>query len=222
MAAPTIVWYINTSSNDTPSWTTIGGSDTIRFTGPDTVADSSFDPVTAPTSGYKVAEELWLDATSDAQCGRYQGGGATASYGSAPSWSLTNTGDYIAIQAQTNPETAAGNLTAWDTASHSTTAKEILNDMNGSAYSWLRAGETANNVSHSASSSGSSLPSGYSTQTDATTTFQLKGSTYSITNSAACSADNETRYIIHCFVPHDASAGTSGHDPVLTYTYYYT
>lgn len=215
MAAPTIVFHINNSATTTPSWQVIGAGDVITFTGSGDVGD----PVTAPASGYSVADELWLDAATDYQCLRYEGGGATAAYSASPNWSLTND-DYLAIQATVNPETSAGKLTHWDTSAHSTTAKEILAGTTNMAYNWLRAGETQSNVTHALTST-NSLPAGYATQTDVTSTFQFDGATQ-LTFTSACSAANENRIIYHCFVPDDAGAGTTGHDPVMTYTYYYT
>lgn len=217
MAEPTITWTIY----ETATWYDIGGGDTIKFTGPDTVADTSWDKVTRPASGYKVAEELWLDATNDRQSTQYEGGGATAAYGNSPSWSLSND-DYMAIEITVANETSAGNLTAWDTSGHSTATTEILNDMDGNAYSWLRAGFTENNVAIDTAPDNSDIPAGYSTQTDATTTYQLKGSTYSVDAAGACTAGNANYFMMHCFVPHDASPGTTNHTPVLTYTYYWT
>jgi hypothetical protein len=217
MAAPTITWTIYS----TATWYDIGGSDTIKFTGPDTVADTSWDPVTAPASGYKVADELWLDASTDRQSTQYEGGGATAAYSASPNWTLNND-DYMAIEITVNPETSAGNLTAWDTSAHSTHTSEILNDMNGNNYSWLRAEFTENNVTIDTAPDNNEDSAGYKAQTDATTTYQLKGDTYSIDAAGACTAGNANYFMIHCFVPHDASAGTTGHTPVLTYTYYYT
>ena len=218
MAAPTITWTIY----ETDTWYDIGGAETIKFTGPDTVADTSWDEVTRPASGYKVAEELWLDHTSaDRQSTQYEGGGATATYGVAPNWSLSND-DYMAIEITVNPETSAGNLSAWNTSSHAATTKEILAGTTNMAHSWLRAGFTENEVSIDTAPDNADIPGGYEAQTDATTTFQLQGSTYSQNAAGAVTAGNANYFMFHCFVPDDAGAGTVGHDPVLTYTYYYT
>ena len=58
-SAPTIQWYANSADNDTtPTWTEVLAADAIYFAGPDATT-SVQDPVTAPPSGYKWAEEMW-------------------------------------------------------------------------------------------------------------------------------------------------------------------
>lgn len=56
---PTITFYANTGSEASPTWTEISSGDTIYFAGPDTTS-TSVDPVTAPSSGSKIVEEMWV------------------------------------------------------------------------------------------------------------------------------------------------------------------
>ena len=217
MAEPTITWTIY----NTATWYDIGGGDTIKFTGPDTVADTSWDEVTRPASGYKVADELWLDAASDRISTQYEGGGAAGVYTAAPAWTLNND-DYMAIEVTVANETSAGNLTAWDTSGHSTTAKEILAGTTNMAHSWLRAEFTQNNVAIDTAPDNADDSVGYKAQTDVLTTYQLQGSTYSQDAAGACTAGNANYFMMHCFVPNDAVASTTCHEPVVTYTYYWT
>ena len=56
---PTITWYFNSGTEGSPNWTTIGGSDTIYFTGPDSTT-SYIDPVVAPLTGNVKADEMWV------------------------------------------------------------------------------------------------------------------------------------------------------------------
>lgn len=71
MAEPTFQWQINSGSEGTPSWQTVG-ADVLRWTGPDGIADE----FPAPVSGANWADnttppndgEFWLDGGSDYQC----------------------------------------------------------------------------------------------------------------------------------------------------------
>ena len=222
MAAPTYVWHINNSVTSTPDWNTIldDTNDNIRFTG----AGGEADPITAPVADYMVANKLFFhdDDSTDYECLMYQGGGQAGVYDAAPSWTIDNTCDYIAIQATVNSESAAGSLTLWDDNNYNTTANEILQDVDwdSTTQCWLRTGQSADNVTHSATTA--SMPTNYDTQTDKTSTYQIFGSGSTLDASAALSTDNEHRYIIHCFVPHNAGSGISGHAWVYAYTYYYT
>jgi len=223
MAAPTYVWHINNSTISTPDWNTIldAANDNIRFTG----SGGEADPITAPVSNYMVANEMWFhdDDGIDYQCNMYQGGGQAGTYGSAPAWTINNSCDYIAIQATVNCESAAGSLTLWDDNNYNTLANEILTDPDWSGAAdtcWLRTGQSADNVTHSATTA--TMPTNYDTQTDQTATYQIHGSGATLDASSALTTNNEHRYITHCFVPHNAGSGTSGHAWVYAYTYYYT
>ena len=81
--------------------------------------------------------------------------------------------------------------------------------------------QTNSNVASGSSSAASFVPPAYKGQDDDTATYQNKGTTR-LVFSGACSAGNANRIIIHCLVPHNAAAGTTGHTPVMTYKYYYT
>jgi len=56
---PTVTWHLNTGTEGSPAWTEITDVDSIYVTGPDSTSTNA-DPVTAPASGAKIAEELWF------------------------------------------------------------------------------------------------------------------------------------------------------------------
>lgn len=221
MVAPTILIKINTGTEGTPTWTTVGASDTITFTGSGS-SDTDLRPVPRPAGANKVhiADELWVDTGTDLECSIYEAGGdevgdyVTDIFSTA----LTNT-NYIAIQADTNPESQAGELEAWDDDNYNTTLKEVLNGTGElSGHSQLRAGETGSNVTPA--SAGGSIPGTYDSQTASDTTYQLQGSTRSITFSQVLTAGNQNRIICHCFTCADSTAGQETIE--LTYKFYYT
>lgn len=213
MAEPTITFQIYSSG-----WQTWGSGDTLKFCGSGGISD----PVTVPASGeFKVADKMILDASTDYECTQYEGGGNTGAKGSGTPLSAISNDDYIQILVSTNPETAAGELTLWDDTNYNTTNNEILTDSDWSNYCWIRMAETGSNVTGTNAPDNAGVPSGYKSQTDSTTTYQYKGST-KLTFSSACAAGKGNRIVMHCFVPDNAGAGTSGHTCVLTYTYYYT
>jgi len=218
--ASTVKFYINTSSSDTPSTTECTASDKFAFTGTGGVSGGVASNIQAPASNYMVANQLWInDGASGAQCGRYEGGGATGTYGSAPSWTLTKD-DYIFIEITDTAESAAGKVTFWNTTSHASTDGEPLQDpdWNGGTQCWIRAAATASNVTMSATSD-NDLAAGYSTQTDTTSTYQVYGSNM-ITFSSACSIGNCNRMVVHAFIPHNPSGGA--HPFVISYYNYTT
>ena len=223
MAEPTYVFSVNTSDTTTVAKQPLTASDTLRFAG----ASGVTDPITAPAVGYyKVADKLWLDTSStDYEVTRAEGGGTTATYTSAMGWTL-NKDDYIIIQATVDGESAVGDLTCWDDGNYNTTAREILNGTALMAHSFIRAVCTHDNVTTATLSTddSSTIPSTYdTTQADTTTTHQLQGSTYSITQSAALTLNYEHRYVIHAYIPADAVNGEgTAHQCKLVYTYYYT
>lgn len=221
MAAPTISLSYNSGTEGSPTWTAIAGGEIITFTGSGSSA-GDLKPIPVPTGSNVVhmADELWIDKGTDAEVTLYDGGGGDATtfvadiFPSNPS----NT-NIFAIQADTNPESQAGELQAWDDTGYNTTAKEILNGTtNLGTHSQLRAAETASNVAPGAGAG--SIPAGYLTQGAQTTTFQLQGSTRSITFTTALTAGNQNRFILHLFVVDDSTAGAETVE--LTYKYYYT
>ena len=148
-----------------------------------------------------------------AQVATYEKGAADGGLG------LTKT-NVMAIKFST--AVTGGRLTAWDDISRTSTSKEILNgttEMGTGNNSWLRAGVTATDVTEGAGAG--SLPSGFNTQVKTTTTFQLKGDARYVTFNAV-SAGNQVRFVVAFYIPSDAGAGTTGHDPVFTCRYTYT
>lgn len=129
----------------------------------------------------------------------------------------TNVG---AIQFSEATSTAP-RLTSWDTTGHSSTNKEILDGTTGTGgEAWLRGGITASNVTPGAGAG--SLPAGWTTQLVSTETYQIKGDEHYQTAASAIDSGSQVRFVITAFVPSDAGAGTTGHDPVLTARYTYT
>ena len=223
MAAPTISIRMNTGSEGTPTWSEVLAADVITFTGSGS-SDGDLKPVPRPSGANKthVADELWWEDndSTDLEVTIYEGGGDEAADYTTDIFptDLTNT-NYIAIQADTNPESQAGELEAWDDNSYNTTTKEMLAGTTElSGHSQLRAAETASNVTPATGAG--SLPGAYETQTAQTTTYQLQGSTRSITFSSALSAGNQNRVICHVFTCADSTAGQETVE--LTYKYYYT
>lgn len=105
MVEPTFAWKLNSGTEVTPSWQTIG-TGTIRWTGPDGIGDplpapasgaNWFDNVTSPHNG-----EAWLDGITDYQI-------AVAG---------RNTNQHVLMISETggNPTTTPPELTAYDDA----------------------------------------------------------------------------------------------------------
>lgn len=62
-SAPTPVWKWNKGTEGTPDWFVQTASFAVWPTGPDSTT-SALDPVTAPESGTKFPEELWVQTAS--------------------------------------------------------------------------------------------------------------------------------------------------------------
>ncbi len=221
MAAPTISIRLNTGSEASPTWTEITSGDSIVFTGSGS-SDGDLKPIPRPVGSNKVriADELWANRGTDVECTIYDAGGQEVTdytldmFPSNPT--VTN---IIAIQADTNPESQAGELEAWDDTGYDSTTKEILaGTTNLGAHSQLRAAETASNVTTGAGAG--SLAAGYQSQPADGTTYQLQGSTRKITFTTALTAGNQNRIASHLFVVDDSTAGSETVE--LTYKYYYT
>ena len=206
MASPTLNWYINTGTEGSPVWgTEITGSKVIYFAGPDTTA-SVLDPVTAPASSTKFPEEMWVGDSPFAS-------GVQASLYEQDISAATNT-NVFAITFSTNPTSTAPVLTAWDTSAHATTAKELLAGTTLVAECLLRGHITSSNVATGAGAG--SIAAGWKTQITTTDTYKLEGDTFFQTASSAIDAGNQLRFLLSAFVPSDITAGTTGHDPVIT------
>lgn len=223
MAAPTITFKGNTGTNGSPTWTTIGGSDTITFTGAGS-SDGDLKPIPRPLStGIRIADELWINTGTDTEVSGYDGGGQeTDSYSVDMFASDPVAGNVIAIEISTNDETQAGELEAWDNGSYNSTANEILSaaGLGITGHSQIRAAETASNIVIGQTTS--TVPSGYENQFANSTTWQLQGDTRSITFTAACASalPKHNRVVFHNFVMDDSTAGSDTCE--LTYKYYYT
>ncbi|MEE9215697.1 MAG: hypothetical protein V3U54_13160 [Thermodesulfobacteriota bacterium] len=222
MASPTIVFKYNSNTEASPTWTDILAAETITFTGAGSTA-GNLKPIPVPSGGdvVRIADELWIDKGTDAEITLYDAGGQETDsftvdmFASNP----TNT-NVLAIQADTNPETQAAELEAWDDTSFNATTKEIL-DGGASAlgvHSQLRAVETSSNVTPGAGAG--SMPAAYQSQTAQTTTYQLQGDTRKITFTTALSAGNQNRIAIHLFVMDDSTAGVETVE--LTYRFFFT
>ena len=221
MAAPTITIEYNDGSDASPSWIAVGAGEVITFTGPGS-SDGDLKPIARPIGSnlVKIADALWINKGTDDEVTLYDAGGqevtsyAVDMFPTDPT--ITN---LFAIQATTNPESQAGELEAWDDGSYNTTAKEILNGTGSlGVHSQLRAAETASNVVVGAGVG--SMPGAYQSQTAQTTTYQLQGSTRSITFTSPLSAGNQNRITLHLFVVDDSAEGAITVE--LTYHYFYT
>jgi hypothetical protein len=133
---------------------------------------------------------------------------------------VSNTNTFC-IQADTNPETQAGEMEAWDNTSYNTTANECINGTSTTlpGHSQLRMVFTANEVAPATTTSGT-IPAAYNSQTAETTTYQLQGSTRNQTAAGALTAGNQNRFITHLFIVDDSTAGADVCE--LTYRYFYT
>jgi hypothetical protein len=212
MAAPTVHFYINVNTEASPTWTEIVTSDVIKPTGPDTTASpESYDPVTAPGSGCKIAEELWIDDASAAsapwafQCATYDG-------------TINTAQNVFRIFFETNPTSTAPILTAYDTSAHAADpAKEICTGTTTTGSTgFLKAIETTGGQP------GASWATCGTASAGASTTNCLDGDQRYVQCAAAASANTQKLFNLVCYVPDDAGAGTTGHDPVVTCKYTYT
>lgn len=223
MAAPDIVFKFNSGSEGSPTWTDILAGEIITFTGAGSSAgDLKAIPVPEGGNLIHIADECWIDKGTDTEVANYKDGSEGQDHTSySTDFFTVNPSDtnIFAIQADTNPEAQAGELEAWDDTSYNTTAKEILNGTAGlGVHSQLRACETASNVTPA--TAGGTIPGGYLTQGGQTATYQLLGSTESLTFSSSLTAGNQNRFIMHLFVLDDSAAGSETVE--LTYKYYYT
>lgn len=213
MAAPTVHFYINTNTEGSPTWTEILAADVIMPTGPDTTADPEFyDPVTAPGSGCKIAEELWIDDDSASsapyafECGTVYDG------------TVNTNQNVFRIFFETNPTSTAPILTAYDTSSHAADpAKEICTGTTTSnSAGWIKAIETT------ASAPGASWCTCGTTSAGGASTNCLDGDQRYVVCASAASANSAKLFNFVVYVPDDSGAGTTGHDPVMTCKYTYT
>jgi hypothetical protein len=207
LAAPTITFYINSGTEEAPSWTEVTASMTFYFGGPGTTA-GVLQPVTAPAAGTKIAEELWGALTasygSGVQCATYDG-------------TVNTNQNVIRIYFADNPTSTAPILTAWDTTAHSTTNYEMLAGTPGTSLSsWLKAIETTSGTP----------PAGWCTATTkiagASTCNALCGDTNYVQCVTSALANTAKLFNLVSYVPSDASSGYTGHTPQLTCKYTYT
>jgi hypothetical protein len=178
---------------------------TIYFTGPDTTS-TSIDPVTAPVSGTKIAEELWFGTTgSYMQCTTYTG-------------TVNTNQNVLRVYFANNPTSTPPRLTYYDSTAHeSDPTDEIATGTAGTSNTgWIKAKETTDG----------SPGSGWCTATTGTsggaTTNCLDGDQRYVECASAASANTAKLFNIVCYVPSDASSGTAGHDGVLSIRYTYT
>ncbi len=224
MAAPTIL-FRRTTSETTPAWVTIDANTTITFTGAGS-SDGDLKPIPVPTGSnvVRIADELWVDTSTDIEITIYAddpaGGLETDSFSVDMFASNPTTTNTLAIQADTNPESQAGELEAWDNTSFNSTTNEILaGTTNLGVHSQVRAVETASNVV--IATGAGTIPAGYSTQTAQQTTWQLQGDIRSLTfSSAITAAGQQNRIAMHLIVVDDSTAGLDQCE--LTYKYYFT
>lgn len=224
MAQPTIV-FERTTSETTPAWVDIDSNTTITFTGAGS-ADGDLKPIPVPTGAnlVRIADELWVDTSTDIEITIYADdpapGQETDSYSVDMFASNPTTTNTLGIRSTVDVESQAGELEAWDNGSYNSTTNEILaGTTNLGVHSQLRADETAANVI--STTGAGSIDASYSSQNAQSTTFQLQGDTRSLTFSAAIgTVDYGNRIIMHLFVVDDSTAGASSCE--LTYKYYYT
>ncbi len=223
MAAPVISLSFNSGSDASPTWVAIGAGEVITFTGAGSSA-GDLKPIPVPTGSNLIhlADELWNDEATDTEISIWKDGSEGQDHTSYSTDFFTvnpTITNVLAIQGDTNPESQAGVLEAWDDTGYNTTAKEILNGTtNLGVHSQLRAAFTASNVTTGAGVG--AIPGAYLTQGGTTTTYQLQGSTRTQTASTALAAGNQNRIILHLFVVDDSAAGVETIE--FTYLYYYT
>jgi hypothetical protein len=220
MAAPDIKFKFNSSTEASPTWTDIGLTDKITFTGAGSSA-GDLKPIPRPTTNkVRIADEVWIDTTVDVEITQYDGGGQEVNSFTTDIFPTdpTNT-NVFAIQADTNPEAQPGELELWDDTNFNTTAKEtIAGTTNLGAHSQVRAAQTGSNVTPA--SGAGTMPGTYQSQTAQTTTHQLKGNTEKIVFTTALAAGNQNRFVLHLFVVDDSGAGLDTVE--LTYRFFFT
>jgi len=212
MAAPTLHFYFNVNTEGSPTWTEILAADIIKPTGPDTNATTEvYDPVTAPGSGCKIAEELWVDDDS-------AGSAPFAFQNTAYDGTTADLQNIFRIFFATNATSTAPILTAYDTSAHAADpSKEICTGTTTSnSAGWIKATETTG------ASSGAAWTTCGTTSAGSADPNCLDGDQRYVTCAAAATADSQKLFNIVIYVPDDAGSGTTGHDPVLTCKYTYT
>jgi len=207
LSAPTVTLYINSGTDLSPVWTEVTSSMAFYFGGPGTTA-SSLNSVTAPATGTKVAEQLWganyPTYGSGTQCATYDG-------------TVNTTSNVLSILFATNPTATAPILTSWDDTTHTTIAQEMLaGTTDTSSTSWLKAIETTGGAPSPAWCTATTVYSG------AHNPNALAGNTNYVQCVSSATANERKRFNFVCFVPADASSGTTGHTPQLTVQYTYT
>jgi hypothetical protein len=212
MGNPTIRLYINSGTESTPIWTEVTSSKTIYYAGPDTTS-SVLDPVTAPLSGTKWAEELWIGDypyANGVQCGTFV----------APD-SATQYAKVLKFTFDTYGTSTAPILTSYKSSSDRTTLTDEI---------FAGTPETSNTAWQKAIATGTESSPSVPPQNWATATTQtsgsanpnsLKGDLSYVTHPVTPNAGDNILFAIACVVPSDAQAGTSGHTGVLTLKYTY-
>jgi len=205
MAPPTVTFYLNEGTEGSPTWAEVTSGETIYFTGPDTTG-SSIDPVTAPTSGTKWAEELWHGSGgSYTQCTTYTG-------------TVNTNQNVFRIYFANNPTSTAPILTYYDDTSHGADpSDEIAAGTAGTSNTgWIKAIETT----------GGAPGAGWCTATTGTsggaTTNCLDGDQRYVQCASPASANSQKLFNMATYIPSDATSGTAGHDGVLSCKHTYT
>jgi len=218
MAAPNLKFLFNVGTESIPVWREILTTQSYYFTGEGS-SSSSQKSIIAPSTEYKVADEVWIANTST-----YEDAEQASSYENDLANSVNT--NVFAIQFDDYPTVLPPEITMWDSSTYDSTNKQCLGGSTPeqSEYmqsnSWFRGCITASNVVDSASVG--TFPTGWKTQLKDTTTFQLKGDTYKLTADSSIDAGSQVRFLMTQFVPTDANPGTTGHDPVLTVRVHHT
>ena len=226
MAAPVIIFNYNDVATDTSAtnWIVIAGGDVITFTGAGS-SDGDLKPIQRPDAtgnAVRIADDCWINTTTDVAVQLYDAGGQeVADYVTDIFTSDASNTNVFCVQTDTNPETQAAEMEAWDDGTFTTDAKETLDAtaLALGAHSQLRMVFTGNNIAPATTTAGT-IPGAYNTQTAQTVTYQLQGSTRIQTAAGANTAGNQNRFILHLFIVDDSTAGAETVE--LTYRYYYT
>lgn len=203
MPAPTVTIYLNTGTEAAPVWTEVLSTHTVYFAGPNTIS-SVIDPVVKPSTGCKVAEQLWFGVTTYTKCTTYDG-------------TVNVLINILRVLFATNPTATAPILTAYDSSTARTATKEMLAGTPGTSNkSFLKAKETTGGVP---AANWATCGLGVAGSVDPN---DLKGDTDYVQCASAAAAGADKKFNIVCFVPSDAGTGTTGHDPVISVKYTYT